>query len=314
MNIGAAVLTFREGLEAALILAIMLGYLRKVGRLNMQWSVWAGAISAALLAVGFTLVLQLVGAQFEDPAKAIYEGVTSLIAVAMLTGMILWMARQARYIKGSLEHSMKQTLASGAVWGLLMLAFMTVAREGVETALFLSASAFQSSGTDTLVGGIVGLVVAAAVAWAVYVAGLRLQLRTFFKITSVLLVVFAAGMLRYAIHEFEEIGWLPAIVENVWNTEAWLPGDSAAGSILQALIGYTSHPSLMQLIGYFGYLLGVGWLVLRPAPAPAPAVVRQPSSPVTSGVTGDADNTGEKQAVHAGALQAEPAPPGAELN
>ncbi|MEA2574896.1 MAG: high-affinity iron transporter [Chloroflexia bacterium] len=281
MNFGAAVLTFREGLEAALIAAIMLGYLRKVGRLDMQWSVWAGAISAGALAVGFTLVLQLIGAQFDYPAKGVYEGVTSLLAVVMLTSMILWMARQARYIKGSLEHSMKDRLAQGAVWGLLALAFMTVAREGVETALFLSASAFQSSGMDTLVGGIMGLLVSGVVAWAVYVAGVRLQLRTFFKVTSILLVIFGAAILRYAIHEFEEVNWLPPLVEPVWNTGEWVPTSSVLGSVLQALIGYTSRPSLMQLIGYFGYLMAFGWLVVRPVaarPTGQPQTVAAPAA------------------------------------
>src|SRR5438270_2123628 len=141
MNIGAAVLTLREGLEGALILAIMLGYLRKVGRLDLKWSVWGGAISAAAMAVAFTVALQIIGAEFEDPAEAIYEGLTSLVAVSMLTYMIFWMSRQSRYIKGSLEHSMKSSIATGASWGLFALAFATVAREGVETALFLSASA-----------------------------------------------------------------------------------------------------------------------------------------------------------------------------
>jgi high-affinity iron transporter len=264
MNIGAAVLTFREGLEAALILAIMIGYLRKVGRRDVGWSVWLGASAAAVLAVGFTLVLQAVGAQFEDPAKALYEGGTSLVAVAMLTFMILWMARQSRYMKGSLEHTMKERLAQSATWGLLALAFMTVAREGVETALFLSASAFESSGMETLVGGVTGLLVAAVVACAIYVAGLRLQLRTFFKVTSVLLVIFGAAILRYAIHEFEEVGALPPLVEHVWNTSALVGADSPLESILQALVGYTAQPSLLQVIGYLGYLLVVGWLLVRP--------------------------------------------------
>jgi high-affinity iron transporter len=268
MSIGAAVLTFREGLEAALILAIMLGYLRKVGREQMQWSVWLGALSAAVLAVGFTLALQLVGAQFDYPAKGFYEGVTSLIAVAMLTFMILWMARQARHIKGSLEESMRERLAKGAAWGMLALAFMTVAREGVETALFLSASAFESSGLATLVGGITGLVVSAGVAWGIYAAGLRLQLRTFFKATSILLVVFGAAILRYAVHEFEEVGALPPIIEHVWNTGAWIPASSPLGSVLQALIGYTSQPSLTQLLAYFAYIAVVGWLVVRPVSRP----------------------------------------------
>ena len=156
MSFGAAVLTFREGLEAALIVAIMLGYLRKVGRMDYQWSVWGGALSAGLMAMLFTVGLQVMGAQFEYPAKGIYEGLTSLLAVGMLTYMIFWMSRQARYIKGSLEHSMKLSLAHGAAWGLFGLAFVTVIREGVETALFLSASAFQTSGFATLVGSIVG--------------------------------------------------------------------------------------------------------------------------------------------------------------
>lgn len=303
MNFGAAVLTFREGIEAALIIAIMLGYLRKVGRLDMQWAVWAGALSAAVLAVGFTLVLQLVGAQFDYPAKGVYEGVTALLAVAMLTGMILWMAKQARFIKGSLEHSMKERLASGAAWGLLALAFMTVAREGVETALFLSASAFQSSGMETLVGGVAGLLVSLVIAWAVYVAGVRLQMRTFFKVTSILLVVFAAGILRYGIHEFEEIGWLPPVIEQVWNTGAWIPAGSTLGSVLQALVGYTPRPSLIELIGYFGYLLVVGWLVVRPVKTPnitpAQPVTTTPQTPVLAG----ANNSAETGAVPVGGSQ-----------
>lgn len=264
MNFGAAVLTFREGLEAALILAIMLGYLRKVGRDKQQLSVWAGAMTAGLLAVGFTVILQLFGAQFDYPAKGIYEGATSLLAVGMLTYMIFWMSRQARYIKGSLEQSMTQTFLNGASWGLFGLAFLTVAREGVETALFLSASAFESSGTATLVGGVAGLLAALAVAWAVYVAGVRLNYRSFFRVTSFLLIVFAAAILRYGIHEFEEVNWLPPLVENVWNTGQWLPTGSTLGTVLQALIGYTSKPSLLQALGYFGYLLVVGALMFLP--------------------------------------------------
>jgi high-affinity iron transporter len=282
MSFGAAVLTFREGLEAALIVAIMLGYLRKVGRMDYQWSVWGGALSAGLMAMLFTVGLQVMGAQFEYPAKGIYEGLTSLLAVGMLTYMIFWMSRQARYIKGSLEHSMKLSLAHGAAWGLFGLAFVTVIREGVETALFLSASAFQTSGFATLVGSIVGLAAAMALAWAIYVAGVHIQLRTFFKVTAVLLVIFAAAILRYAIHEFEEVGWLPPVIEHVWDTGQWIPGGSVPGALLQALVGYTSRPSLLQIIGYSGYLLVVGFLLLRPRPEvrTAPAVsVPAPDSP-----------------------------------
>ena len=293
MSFGAAVLTFREGLEAALIVAIMLGYLRKVGRLDMRVPVWAGALSAALLAIGFTLTLQVLGTEFEYPAKGVYEGVTSLVAVVMLTYMSLWMARQARYIKGSLEHSMKERLLQGAGWGLFGLAFMTVAREGVETALFLSASAFQTSGTATLIGGIVGLALALGVAWIVYVAGVRLQLRTFFKIAAVLLVIFGAAILRYAVHEFEEVGWLPPLVEPLWNTGSIISTGSPLGSVLQALLGYTSQPSLLEVITYFGYLLVVGYFLLRPAKTAAPTP--QPVAPAVPASTSETTETRESE-------------------
>jgi high-affinity iron transporter len=264
MNLAAGVLMFREGLEAALVVAIMLGYLRKVGRNEHQMAVWGGALLAGALALGFTLVLQLVGAQFDYPAKGIYEGVTSLLAVVMLTYMSFWMARHARYIKGSLEQSMKASFLTGASWGLFGVAFLTVAREGVETALFLSASAFQSTGMATLLGGLAGLTLAILVACGVYVAGLRLNLRTFFRVTSLLLVIFGAAILRYAVHEFEEVGWLPILVDPIWNTAAVLPESSVPGQILQALVGYVSKPTLLQAIAYFGYIIVVGILLLRP--------------------------------------------------
>src|SRR5215207_11339375 len=133
MNLAAAVLTFREGLEAALIIVIIFGYLKKVGRGDRWLPVWAGALSAAGLAVVFSVTLQVIGAQFDYPAKGIYEGVTSLLAVGMLSYMIYWMSRQARYIKGSLEQSIRESFAKGASWGLFTVAFVTVAREGVET-------------------------------------------------------------------------------------------------------------------------------------------------------------------------------------
>lgn len=290
MSFGAAVLTFREGLEGALIVAIMLGYLRKVGRLQLKWSVWAGALSAASLAVAFTVFLQILGAQFEDPAKAIYEGFTALFAVVMLTYMIFWMARQARYMKGSLEHTMQQKLVQGAGWGLFGLAFMTIAREGLETALFLSASAFASTGWATFVGGVVGVAIALVIAWLVYVAGVRLNLRTFFRVTSFMLLIFAAAMLRNGINEFEDIGWVPPIISQVWSTAGWLPADSGLGAVLQALTGYTSEPSLTQLIAYFGYLLVVGTLLIRPVKSrPATAVTAAPTQVVDSPARANSD-------------------------
>ncbi|HEU5423183.1 MAG TPA: FTR1 family protein [Nitrolancea sp.] len=264
MSLGAAVLTFREGLEAALIVAILLGYLRKIERPDARRYVLGGVALALAVTLGFVAILQVIGAEFEDPAAAIYEGTTSLLAVAMVTDMTFWMARHGRSMKGELEGEMRAKLARGSVWGLCALAFITVIREGIETGLFLSAATFASSGIDTLAGGLVGLAAAIAVAWAMYVSGARLNLGKFFRIAGLLLVVFGAAILRYGVHEFEEVGVIPPLIEHVWNIQATLPEKSGIGAVLQALVGYTAKPSLTQLIAYTGYFVVVGLALWKP--------------------------------------------------
>ncbi|MGN6672325.1 MAG: FTR1 family iron permease [Thermomicrobiales bacterium] len=274
MSVPAAVLIFREGLEAALIIAILLGYLRKLGQGRRATGVWAGVGLAVALTLGFALTLQAIGASFDYPSKVIYEGVTSLVAVIMLTGMLFWMTRQARHMKGSLERGVDAALAGGGTVALFSLAFFSVAREGLETGLFLSAAAFASSESAIAVGGAVGLLAAILVAWLMYRVGVRLNLRLFFKVTSVLLLVFGAAILRYAVHEFEEVNLLPPLIEHIWNTGHILPDGTGLGAVLSALVGYTSKPSLLQLLAYVGYLVGIGaaaWYRSRPAPTPAPA-------------------------------------------
>ncbi len=264
MNLGAAVLTFREGLEAALIVAIVLSYLHRLGAPRVSRFVWAGVGAAIGLTLGFVALLQLIGAQFDYPAKGIYEGITSLLAVAMVTYMTFWMARQGRYLKAHLEAGTRASLTAGRAWGLFALVFLAVIREGVETALFLSASIFASSGLETLTGGLAGLLVAIGVAAAIYLGGVRLHLGRFFQVAGGLLVVFGAAILRYGVHEFEEVGLLPPLVEQVWNTGRLLPEGTGLGAILQALVGYTSKPSLLQLIAYVGYFLVIGLTLWRP--------------------------------------------------
>jgi high-affinity iron transporter len=267
MNLGAAVLTFREGLEAALIIAIILGYLRKIDRPDRRTAVWFGAATAFVLTAGFVILLQIIGAEFTYPAKGIYEGVTGLLAVAMVTYMTFWMTRQSRSIKRHLESGVEASLAAG--WAsLFALVFLAVIREGIETGLFLSAATFASSGQATLFGGLAGLALAAVAATAMYTFGVRLNLSRYFQIAGLLLVVFGAAILRYAVHEFEEVGLLPPLIDRVWYTGAVLPEGTGFGAILQALIGYTSKPSLMQVLAYSGYYLVVGtalYLVSRRA-------------------------------------------------
>lgn len=285
MNVAAAVLMFREGLEAALIVAIILGYLRKLGRGAEGRGVWAGVAVASLLTFGFAVGLQVVGAQFDDPIKGIYEGVTGLLAVAVLTGMVFWMSRQARHMKSSLERGVDAALAGGGRVALFSLAFFTVAREGLEAGLFLSAAAFASSRVAMLSGGVVGLAMAVVTGILMYRVGVRLNLRTFFRVTSVLLIIFGAGILRYAVDEFEDVGLAPPLVDPVWNTGQFLPDDAGIGGILSTLVGYTSEPSLLQLLAYFGYLLGVGAAAVylsRPAPVAAQTGPARHSEPTAA--------------------------------
>jgi len=275
VNLAAAVLTFREGLEAALIIAIVLTYLRRTGRMALAGQVWLGAGLAVALTAVFVVALQALGAEFEDPAEAIFEGFVSVLAVLMVTTMTFWMARQGRAIKGSLEHEVDEAAGAASVgarpegglmrrWGLAGVAFLAVGREGVETGLFLAAAAFASSEVETLVGGVIGLVIAVAVAWAVYVAGLRLNLRLFFRVSGVLLVFFGAAMLRHAIHEFEEVGFITPLVDHVWDTSAWLPDGEGAGAVLSALVGYSASPSLTQVLAYVAYFVAVVAALIRP--------------------------------------------------
>lgn len=285
MSVAAAVLMFREGLEASLIVAIILGYLRKLGRASAGRSVWAGVALASILTLGFAVGLQLVGAAFDDPIKAIYEGVTSLLAVAVLTGMIFWMSRQARQMKSSLERDVDAALAGGGGVALFSLAFATVAREGVEAGLFLSAAAFASSGLAILVGGVVGLAMSIVLGILMYRLGVRLNLRTFFRVTGVLLIIFGAAILRYAADEFADVGLLSPLVESVWNTGQFLPDGTGIGAVLSVLVGYTAEPSLLELLAYFGYLLVVGGaaaFLSRPVPATPPiGPARRPEASLT---------------------------------
>ena len=265
--IAAGLIAFREGLEAALIIGIVLGYLSKIGQESKKRAAWAGVAAAVILSIIFALAIQAVGAELKGPAEPIFEGLTMFIAVIMLTWMIVWMRRQARSLKSTLEHELQSALSSGQSRALFLATFVAVFREGLETALFLSAAAFATDGFDTLVGGIVGLVIAALVGYLLYGATLRLNLRTFFNVTSVLLLIFAAGMFSRGMGEFQEVGLLPVISEHVYDLSAIVSGDATLGQLLQALVGYIPSPSLLQVIGYWAYwglaLFGIPWFVNR---------------------------------------------------
>jgi high-affinity iron transporter len=271
---GAAFLiTFREGLEVALILSILLAYLNTIGRRDRHGSVWAGAASAAGVSLAAGLVIFLTAGSLSHRAEEAFEGIVSLLAVGVLTWMIFWMRRQARFIKGELQHRVDLALASGSAVALGLLAFFVVLREGLETALFLFATFRATSAGSTatgLLGAVLGLGVAAVLGYLMYRGGVRLNLRTFFKVTGALVLLVAAGLLANAIHELQEIGWLPFGTGTAFDISGVLP-DSGPGLPLRALFGYNANPTWLEFLVWAGYLLIVGFLFFRPPARTAPA-------------------------------------------
>jgi high-affinity iron transporter len=248
-------LVFREGLEAALIVGIVLGYLKKIGRLDWQRYVWSGVIAAVVASLGVAMGLQLIGAQLTGRGEEIFEGITMFLAAGVLTYMIFWMRYQGRFIKMALERDVQVAVTAGQDWALASLTFIAVFREGVETVLFLSAAAFVATAGETLWGGLIGLAAAIAVGWLIFATTVRLDVRRFFDVTSVLLLLFAAGLLAHGVHEFQEASLIPVIIQHVWDINHILDEKSTLGSILKSLFGYNGNPSLVEVLSYVGYYL-----------------------------------------------------------
>ena len=251
-------LSLREGLEAALIVGIVLGALRQMRRTDLTLAVWGGVLGAVLVSGLVAVVLTTLGLSLQDPAEAIFEGFTMLLAMAVLTWMIFWMNSQSRQLKSELEAGVRQAALAGGQRGLFILAFLAVVREGVELALFLTAATFASDAVQTLTGTLLGLFTSILLGWSLFATSVKLDLRRFFQVTGFLLILFAAGMATRGVSEFVEVGWLPALWEHVWDLNPILSETSGLGQILSALFGYASSPSLMAILTYIGYFLTIG--------------------------------------------------------
>ncbi|MGA9531446.1 MAG: FTR1 family protein, partial [Anaerolineales bacterium] len=253
--LAASVIALREGLEAALIVGILLGYLKKTGRPALNRYVWAGVSAAAAASFLLAVVIQSIGLRLEGPAELIFETSTIFLAVGILTYMIFWMRYQARTLRTELERDIGVRAEAGQTWGLAGLAFISVLREGVETALFLSAAVFVNRSGPTLIGAIVGLALAVGAGYLLYSSTARLNMRLFFTLTSLVLLVFAAGLLASGLHELQEAQLVPVLNGTLWNTGHMVPDGSTLGQLLNAVVGYRSQPSLLEVIGYVTYLL-----------------------------------------------------------
>jgi len=260
-------ITLREGLEAALIVGIILAYLARTGNRDKSGAVWFGTAVSVLLSLLVGAGIFLTAGGIEGRAEEIFEGSAMFAAAGVLTYMIFWMRRQAINIRAHLQAQVQTALETGSVWALGLLAFVAVGREGVETALFMFATTKTATPLAATVGGLLGLGAAIILGYLLYRGTYRLNLRAFFNVTSVLLLLFAAGLLAHGIHEFHEAGVIPPIVESLWDTNAIVDEASTLGGFLKALWGYNGNPSLVEVLAYAGYLLLVGWMYFRPPTA-----------------------------------------------
>jgi high-affinity iron transporter len=256
-------LSLREGLEAALIIGIVLSALTKLRRDDLKPTVWLGVGSAAIVSLAAGLLLVTIGFELEGAAEQIFEGVTMFIAAGVLTWMIFWMNSQSRKIKGELESGVTRAVSASDKRGLFWLSFISVVREGIELALFLAATVFiveapaNAAPVPAIVGALLGLGTAALLGWSLFASTLRLDLRRFFRVTGFLLLLFAAGLVAHGVHEFNEAGLIPALIDPIWNVGAIIPETSLLGQVLNTLLGYNADPSLTEMLAYFGYLAGV---------------------------------------------------------
>jgi high-affinity iron transporter len=291
------VIALREGIEAALIVSIVLAYLRQLGATDRGRLVWWGAIVAVILSVGVGTAIFVAGAEFEGTAEQIFEGLVTLAAVGVLTWMIFWMRRQGARIKSDLQGKVDTALVHGGL-ALAGLAFFAVLREGIETALFLYAAAKGTAveGTNVapaaqVLGATLGLGLAVVLGAMLYRGGIRMNLRSFFRVTGLLLIVVAAGLFAFALHELQEAGWLPVLESHAFDISASLPDDGGVGAILRGLLGYHADPSWLEVLGWAAYLVTVGAFFLRTPKPPGTKSRPQHEASATTATHVDTDAT-----------------------
>jgi high-affinity iron transporter len=285
----------REGLEAALVVSILVAYLVKSARRDRLPSVWAGVGGAVVLSLAFGAALTFTSRSLSFQAQEAFGGTMSIIAVGLVTWMIFWMRRTARSLSRELRERVDAALAMGT-GALALVAFVSVGREGLETSLFIWAAVQASgSGAGPVTGAVAGLATAVLLGWLFYRGAVRINLSTFFTWTGAALIVVAAGVLSYGLHDLQEAGILPGLAATAFDVTAQVPPDSWYGAVLKGIFNFSPASTWAQAIAWVGYVGTVGWLFFRPvgqasppaapatgsqaAPAPAPVTARGDATP-----------------------------------
>jgi high-affinity iron transporter len=270
----------REGVEAALIVAIVLAYLVRSGNGAQAPKVWLGTGLAAAVSLAAGIVVFRTVGSFEEPYEQYFEAGTLIVATVVVTWMLFWMRRQSMAIRGELHAKLDRVLTEGSAWGLAVLAFTAVIREGLETSVFLvgQTTSAASAGSSVIAGALIGLAAAIAIGWMFYTGSRRIDLRSFFRWTGIGLIFIAAGLASHAVHELIEVGLIPIGTHAVFDISNVLPDEVGVGQFLRAILGYSAAPEASTLAVYMTYLVVVLALYLRPAKPAVPPVKPVPAS------------------------------------
>jgi high-affinity iron transporter len=249
------VIFLREGVEASMIIAILLAYLNRIGRRDHFRDVFIGVGAALLLATaGGAVAYETIRTYAGSRAQTIFETATYLLAAAVLTYMTFWMRKHARSLSKELRARTDAALDGRARWGLGLLAFQAVGREGVETVVFTLAIIFSTSTAGALSGAAIGLAGSLGISFVIYRLGHKLNLAKFFTVIGVLLMIFAAALLANAVENLQQLGWLPVLASPMWHSGSLLSESSAFGDVMHSFFGYSDAPTPLQLLIYAGYL------------------------------------------------------------
>ncbi|SDD38595.1 high-affinity iron transporter [Geodermatophilus telluris] len=274
----------REGLEATLVVSILVAYLVKSGRRRQLLPLWAGVVAAVALSVLGGALLTWTGTTLlaDYRSRELFEAVTSVLAVALVTWMVFWMRRTARGLRGELTGQLEHALGTGAL-AVAGVAFLSVVREGLETTLLFYAAAQGATTTATpLVAISAGLLTAVVLGAALYAGAVRIDLGRFFTVSGVLLVLVAAGILKYGVHDFQEAGVLPGLDVLAFDVSGVLDPNSWYGAALAGMVNVTAAPTVLETVAWAAYLLPVLVAFLWPARRPTPAAADRAVSPSPS--------------------------------
>jgi high-affinity iron transporter len=278
--LGSGLIGLREGLETGIVVMILIAFLVKSERRDALKWVWLGVATAIAATIAIFVVIQFSAYTVTGLAAEAIAGVASVVAVAIATTMVLWMRKAAAGMSGELRTGMAEALETGSL-AVFLLAFLAVGREGVETALFMVGYA-EAETLWPLTGLVIGVLVAAAIAYGMYAGAVRINLRSFFKYTGIFLIIVAAGILGYGVRALQTVGWLPGLGSQAFDISSWFDWSAWYGEIVHGVFNLRPDPTVLQAAAWLAYLAVILFLFLRPIVVVASAKTAAADAPPSS--------------------------------